>query len=230
MTEQGTFWEKYGTPLAVLGGAVILAFALAFGNGGSRGNDQQGEPLTVDIKDVKTDNSPYIGNPNAPVVIAVWYDYQCPFCKQFELNTLPQVYDTYVAEGKVKVVFKDFQFLGEDSDTAALYARAVWEAYPDRFHEWYQAMATNQDEEHGGFGNLESINTMTQGLGLDTDRITRLMNDKKAEYQAAIDADRAEGQALGINGTPSIVIGTTLLSGAQPFSALQPLIDTELAQ
>ncbi|MBU0750172.1 thioredoxin domain-containing protein [Patescibacteria group bacterium] len=224
------FFEKYGTPLAVLVGAVIIAFAFAFGGGMNRPAPvAPGEAMAVDIKDVTTDNSPYIGNANAPVTIAVWYDYQCPFCKQFELNTLPQVYDTYVAEGKVKVVLKDFQFLGDDSDTAALYARAVWDAYPDRFHDWYQAMAENQDEEHGGFGNLDSIVAMTKGIdGIDTDKVAKLMETKKAEYQAAIDADRAEGAAFGINGTPSIIIGTTLLSGAQPFDALKPLIEAEL--
>ncbi len=225
------FFEKYGTALAVLVGAVVIAFALSFSGGFNRPSGDEGvEPMAVDIKDVKTDTSPVIGNKNAPVTIAVWYDYQCPFCQQFELNTLPQVYSSYVAEGKVKVVLKDFQFLGDDSDTAALYARAVWEAYPDRFHDWYQAMAVNQDEEHGGFGNLESIVTMTKGLGLDTDRIARLMEDKKAEYQAAITADRTEGAAFGINGTPSIIIGTTMLSGAQSFEALKPLIDAELAK
>lgn len=230
MTEKGAFMEKYGTPLAILGGAVILALAFAFGSGGDRAQNQGVEPMAVDIKDVKDDTSPFVGNPNAPVVVAVWYDYQCPFCKQFELNALTEVYNTYVTDGRVKIVFKDFQFLGADSNTAALYGRAVFEAYPDRFHEWYQAMATNQDNEGSGFGNLESIVTMTQGLGLDTDRIARLMEDKKTEYEAAIAADRAEGAAFGINGTPSVIIGTTMLSGAQPFSAIQPLIEAELAK
>lgn len=224
------FFEKYGTALAVLVGALIIGGAFAFGQGGDR-EAQAPEPVAVDIKDIKTDGSPYIGPKNAPVTIAIWFDYQCPFCKQLELGAVNDINTSYVADGKVRIVFKDFQFLGDDSDTAALYSRAVWDAYPDRWYDWYRAMAERQDEEHGGFGNLASINEMTAGLGgIDIARIASLMEDKEAEYQAAIDADRAEGSALGINGTPSVVIGTTMLSGAQPFSTFKPLIDAELAK
>lgn len=224
------FFEKYGTALAVLVGALIIGGAFAFGQGGT-GTPKTPEPVAVDIKDVKTDNSPYIGDKNAPVTIAVWFDYQCPFCKQLELGALTEINEAYVASGKVRVVFKDFQFLGPDSDTAALYSRAVWDAYPDLWYGWYRAMAEHQDDEHAGFGDEASITEMTKGItGIDTDRIASLMKDKKAEYQAAIDADRQEGVAFGVNGTPGVIVGTTLLGGAQPFSAFKPLIEAELAK
>lgn len=223
------FFEKYGTALAVLVGALIIGAAFAFGQGGSAPTmPGAGEQVAVDIKDVKAEGSPFIGSKNAPVTIAVWYDYQCPFCKQLELGAVNDLNNTYVKEGKVRIIFKDFQFLGSDSDTAALYSRAVWEAYPDRWYDWYRAMAEHQDEEHGGFGDLASITSMTKELGLDTDRIATLMKDKQSEYQAAIAADRAEGSSFGINGTPSVIVGTTMLSGAQPTSAFTALIDAEL--
>lgn len=225
----GAFLEKYGTALAVLIGAIIIGGALMFGQGaGSMKNPGMPEPVAVNIKDVKTDGNPYIGEKNAPVTMAVWFDYQCPFCKQLELGALAEIYSAYVQTGKVRIVFKDFQFLGEDSDTGALYSRAVWDAYPDRWYEWYRLMAERQDEEHGGFGDLATITAMTKELGLDTDRLAALMTDKDAEYKAAIAADRDEGGELGINGTPAVIIGKTLLSGAQPFSAFKPLIDAEL--
>lgn len=225
----GAFFEKYGTALAVLVAALIIGGALAFGSGGKadKGAD---EPVAVDIKDVKTDNSPYIGDKNAPVTIAVWFDYQCPFCKQLELGAINEINEAYVKAGKVRIVFKDFQFLGPDSDTAALYSRAVWDAYPDQWYAWYRAMAEHQDEEHGGFGDRASIDAMTKELGIDTDRIAKLMTDKQAEYQAAIEADRVEGVSFGINGTPGAIVGTTMLNGAQPFAAFKPLIDAELAK
>jgi protein-disulfide isomerase len=227
----GTFMEKYGTALAVVVGAVIIGGALIYGHAGTpSGTTGNGQPTAVDIKDVKTDNDPYIGDKNAPVTIAVWFDYQCPFCKQLDTTTLPQIYADYVKTGKVRVVFKDFQFLGEDSMTAAEFARAVWEAYPDKFYDWYKAMFNAQDAEGDqGFGDLASIQTLTKTIdGMDVDRITKLMTDKKAQYDAAIAADRTEGTSFGINGTPAMIIGTQVLSGAQPYSAVQPLIDAEL--
>lgn len=225
----GTFFEKYGTPVAVLLGALIIGGAFVYGRGDTAAPG--GAPTAVDIADVDASSSPSVGDVNAPVVMAVWYDYQCPFCKRFELDTIAQLNANYVASGKLRIIFKDFQFLGPDSATAALFGRAIWEAYPERFYEWYVAMAENQDEEHGGFGDLASIQTMTTGLGgIDVDRVTRLMEDKRTEYQAAIEADRAEGASFGISGTPSAIVGTTVLSGAQPYDRVAALIDAELAK
>ncbi len=237
------FLDRYLTPIAVLIGAGIIAAALAFGQGGA-GNvaqqpGQQPPAQPVDIKDVKTDTGPYVGEKNAPVVMAVWFDYQCPYCKQLELTTMPQVYEQYVKTGKVRIVFKDFQFLDEysktdhktDSMDAALFARAVWEAHPDRFYDWYIAMAEKQDDEFAGFGDRASIEALTRTIpGIDADRVLALLKDKTPEYTEAIVADRTEGTSLGINGTPAIIIGTTLLSGAQPIDKVAPLIDALLAK
>ena len=103
---------------------------------GSRPSDSTGSPQAapkVNVKDVKTEGNPFIGQPSAPATIAVWGDYQCPFCKRFETETLPDIIKNYVDTGKVKVVFMDFAFLGSDSTTAALYGRSVWKLYPDTF-------------------------------------------------------------------------------------------------
>lgn len=93
----------------------------------------------VDIAKVKLDTSPSLGSPDAPVM-AVWYDYQCIFCKKFDKETLSALEDSHVKTGKLRIVFKDFQFLGPASTEAGLYSRAVWEAYPDRWHDWFKAM------------------------------------------------------------------------------------------
>jgi protein-disulfide isomerase len=221
--------EKYMTPIAVVLGALIIALALAFGRGGAPADN---EPAgVVDVKNVQTDESPYIGEKDAPVTIAVWFDYQCPFCKRFELEVLEQVYQNYVVNGDVRIVYKDFQFLGPDSQTAALFARAVWDAHPNRFHDWYKAVMTAQDEEHGGFGNLESIKTLSATIeGIDVNRVVSLMEEKESEYAALIQADREEGAGFGINGTPGAIIGTTLLTGARPYAEVKAAIDAELAK
>ncbi len=225
----GSFFEKYGTALAVLVGALIIGGAFVFGQGGREANT--GEPVAVDIKDVADDSGPFIGDKNAPVAMAIWFDYQCPFCKQFELETMPQVYENYVKTGKVKVYIKDFQFLGPDSESGAAFARAVWEAHPDRFYDWFIAMANAQDEEHGGFGDDASIDALTRTVpGIDGDRVAALVAEKRDEYLAAAMADRTEGQKLGINSTPSVVIGTTLFAGAQSYANVAALLDAELAK
>ena len=220
----GSFFEKYGTALAVLVGALIIGGAFAFGQGGDR-QPTPGEPVAVDIKDVDLDSSPSVGPKSAPVTIAVWFDYQCSFCKQFETTTLKEVVASY--GDQVRIVYKDFQFLGPASNDAALYSRAIWDAHPDRWHEWFAGMFESAGESTL---NVASMDALATRLGLDVERIAKLRTDKAGEYQAAIDADRAEGQAFGINGTPGTIIGTSLIAGAQPFANVKALIDAELGQ
>jgi len=233
--QNNSFMERYLTPIAVLLGAIILAVAYVFGHG-VPSNDQaaggQQPQIAVDIKNVKTDGDPYIGSPTAPVTMALWFDYQCPFCKKLDTETVSQLDTDYVKTGKLRIVFKDFQFLGNDSDTAAVFARALWELYPDKFYAWYQAMYGAQDEEGDqGFGDLPSIETLTKTIpGIDVDKVVALMNQKKDAYTQAVAADRAEGSALGVNGTPAMIIGTQLLSGAQPYSTVKAAVDAELAK
>ncbi len=235
MDNNSSFMERYLTPVAVLIGALILALAYVYGSHGggtATTNTGTGQAQAVDIKDVKTDNDPSIGDPNAPVTMAIWFDYQCPFCKQFDTTTLPQLYTNYVQTGKLRVVFKDFQFLGNDSLTGAEFARGVWHLYPDQFYTWYEAMFNAQDAEGDtGFGNQDTIVAMTkqQVPAIDTAKVLADVAANKAQYDAAINADRQEGSTFGINGTPSMIIGTQLFSGAQEYSALQPLIDAQLS-
>ena len=220
------FFEKYGTALAVVVGALIIGGALAFGQGGGD-KAATPDPVAVDIKDVKTDTGPFVGAKNAPVTIAVWFDYQCGFCKQYETTTIQEVIATY--GDQVRIVHKDFQFLGTASNDAALYSRAVWDAYPERWKEWYAGMFVAGPDSEGTL-NVAAMDALSSELGLDVARLTALRLEKNDEYQALLDADRNEGQSFGINGTPGTIVGTTLLSGAQPFSALKPLIDAELAK
>ncbi len=232
-TTSGGFIEKYLTPIAVVGGAGIIALALMFGHGGKPADSAKGDQpaVAVDVKDVKTDGIPFIGSPTAPVTMAVWFDYQCPFCKQFELTITPELIKNYVKDGKLRIVFKDFQFLGEDSTTASLYAHAVWESSPDLFHEWLTAVMTAQDDEGDqGFGDLASIEKVTKEKvpGIDTAKVKALMDSKKAAYMEIINASRAEGAAFGINGTPSVIIGKKLLSGAVPYATVAAAVDEAL--
>jgi len=226
MTEKGTsFWEKYSMQLSIVAGAIILGGAFYFGGGKAPQAPQpQGEEtIAVDIENVKTAGQPYIGNPNAPVTMAVWFDYQCPFCKSFELETIAELDREYVQTGKLKIVFKDFQFQGEDSTNTALFGRAMWEAYPEHYHSWVRAVAGIDDESQA---NVKALAAAIPGV--DADRVERLMNDKKAEYLAAIQADYGEGLALGIQGTPSSIIGTTFINGAQPYAVVSQAIEAAL--
>lgn len=221
----GSFMEKYLTPIAVVVGALIIAGAFAFGQGGGDRVANEPEPQPVDIADVKTDTGPFVGRADAPVTMAVWFDYKCPHCVNFERTTLTELTETYVARGDLKIVYKDFQFLSPASTEAAIYSRAVWEASPELWGTWIAGVFA----EDAAAGDKAAMDRIATAAGIDAARVGQLLSEKRATYEAAVAADRNEGQSFGINSTPSTIIGTQMLSGAQPVAAVSALIDAQLA-
>jgi hypothetical protein len=162
--------ERYLTPIAVLLGALIIAFALMYSPSAADRDAATNTGPEVNVEDIAEEGEPFIGNPDAPTTLAVYYDYQCPYCQQFELQVMPRLIQEYVSTGKTRIVFKDFQFLGEDSTTAAVYARAVWEAQPEKFYPWYVAVMTAQDGEGGGEFGRSPVTAMKELTSASTAR------------------------------------------------------------
>jgi len=232
-------------PGAVIIAGLLIAIGLYSGlahQGAPAASGAQAPAAAVDIKDVKTAGEPYIGQANAPVVMAFWSDYQCPYCKAFEVGGVPQItippalpdlIKEYVDTGKLKIVFKDYPFLGNDSITAAEYARAIWALYPDQYFAWRTAMYNAQDEEGDqGFGNAATIDTLitSQFPKMSDSAIKADITKNKATYDAAMQADEQEGASFGISGTPGFITGTQLIGGDAPLSTFTAAIDPQLTQ
>ena len=223
----------------LIGGSILFAANMIAGPVSantikSQGTSQtasgtQGQPSaqTADISKVKIADEPFIGNPNAPVTIAYWFDYQCPFCKRNEQDTIPQLVKEYVDTGKVKLVFKDFQFLGADSQTLGQFARAVWATTPDKFYQWHKAVYDNAGTENTGWATHDKIMSITSSvLGTSlANQVAGLVTSQGANYQKEMDADKAEGSAFGVSGTPSLIVGKQLVVGAVPYSQIKAAID-----
>jgi len=223
--------QQFLIPISIVVAGALIAVGIFFGGSGTGNKAVVGEPGApkVDIKDVDISNSPFIGNPRAKVTIAYWSDYQCPFCHQFENTSLQDIVENYVKNDDVKVVFKDFQFLGANSTVAGLIGRAVWELYPDQYFAWRIALANSYTGENTGFGDEVSIIAFTRTItGIDADAVIAKRNEKRTEYQAALDADRTEAQDFGIEGTPGFIVGKQILSGALPFADFKQVIEAEL--
>ena len=231
--EQKTAPQKLSIQAAIIVAGLIVAGAIFVVHAPARPapSDTNNAPTAgaVNIKNVVTSNEPYAGNPNAPVTLAYWSDFQCPYCKQFDITVMPTVMKDYVASGKVKIVFKDYQFLGEDSYTMALNARAIWELYPDKYLTWREAMFNAQDAENGGFGDQASITALSGTIaGIDAAKVASLVNTKGTEYRKTIDADNAEGSKFGVQGTPAFITGTKLIPGGIAYADLARIIDAQL--
>lgn len=222
---------------SIVAAGILIAGAIIWSNGHPAPQPTQSSPSNppvaaqaVDISKVKTAGNSFIGSPNAPVTIAYWFDYQCPFCKRNEETAMPEIIKNYVKAGKVKIVFKDFQFLGTDSQTLGKIGRAVWEVAPKQFYAWHKAVYDNQGTENTGWATSAKIKSITLGvLGASkTSKVLTLAKTNSVKYQKEMDADKAEGSDLGVTGTPSFIIGKKLIIGAVPYSQLQSAIETVL--
>lgn len=180
----------------------------------------------ISLKDV-----PFIGSASAPVGMAYWFDYQCPFCRRVEQDVMPRLIEDYVKPGKLRIYFKDFQFLGPDSYEAAMASRAVWEVAPELFGTWHSALFARQDRENGGWGNRDDVFALLETIpGLDAAKVKELVLQKVDTYVDQMDRDLQEGGRFGIQGTPGTIIGTQLISGAQPFEEFQAAIEEVLGK
>ncbi len=232
--------NKYFLPISVVAAGLLIAGAVMW-NGSRPPVAPGGEQVAVDITKINMEGNPFIGRADAPVTIAVWSDFQCPFCKQFEVggqealeqrgtpSAFPDIVRDYVDTGKVKVVFLDLAFLGNDSIDAARYNHAVWKLYPEQYFAWREAMFHAQDGEGSGFGNVASIDKLTATIaGIDAAKVKADVEANKAAYDALVARDKAEAAKIGVRSTPSTVVGTRVISGAYDYATFKAAIDAEL--
>jgi len=232
--------NKYFLPAAVILAGLFIGGAVMWSNSHPSATPSGTDTTpTVDIKNVKTDGDPFIGDANAPITIAFWSDFQCPYCRAVEVGGIPQItipaalpdiIENYVNTGKVKIVFMDFTFLGNDSVIGGAYSQSIWKLYPDKYFEWRTAMYSSQDEEGDeGFGDAESIDALNATIsGIDAAKVSADVKANMSTYQAMMDSDKAEATKVGINATPSFLIGTQVIAGAYPYETFQTAIDALL--
>lgn len=153
----------------------------------------------------------FVANPDGAVPVVEFFDYQCGFCKR----VLPSMVRLQ-SEGKnARVIFKELPILGE----ASVYAsRAAFAAKKQgKYVEMHNALMSVQ-------GRLDeaTVHRLAGDLGLDNERLRQDMQDPA--IQEAIDANLELARALGIRGTPTLVIGDTLVPGAIEYDAMAQLI------
>lgn len=232
--------KLFTTQVSILITGILIAGSILWGNYGNYakgstelvrqtpGSSAASTQPVVDASKVNTANEPFIGSATAPVTMAYWFDYQCPYCQRNEETVMPQIISKYVDSGKLKIVFKDYQFLGPDSQSVGLIARAVWEVAPDKFYQWHKAIFDNQGQENTGWATKEKVMAITKStLGnADAAKVAMLADSKSAEYTAAMNADATEGSRLGVTGTPGFIIGIQFVEGAESYTVMQQAIES----
>lgn len=174
-----------------------------------------------------------LGNANAPVTMIEYGDYQCPFCgTEFFAQTEPLIVQNYVNTGKVRFVFRDFAFLGAESDAAANAAQCaedqnkLW-AYHDALYTAKVADDAKGGSEDDGFFSTAELLKLGQQVGLDMSTFTScVQNNSDASI---VTQEKTAATAQGVDSTPTFYINGTQILGAQPYAQFQAAIETALA-
>jgi protein-disulfide isomerase len=178
----------------------------------------------------KVDNGhlPMLGNTKAKVTIVEFSDFQCPFCKAYFDDTHSQIQDQYVKTGKVNFVYRHFPLstIHPNAQKAAEAAECANEQ--KQFWNFHDILFTNQDT-WAPMSASDAENewvTYAGQLGMDTDQFKSCIDTDK--YKNNVAKDTAAGDKAQVDGTPAFFINGYRLTGAQPFSQFQQVIDAQL--
>ena len=159
---------------------------------------------------LKDPASPVGGNPDGDVTLVEFFDYRCAYCRRV-VSSMRALLDE---DSDLRVVFKELPVLGPDSERAARAALAS--RRQGGYVPFHFALMAAEDL------SLQGIRAAAEAVGLDPDRLEADMS--APEVNAAIQANYALANELGIEGTPAFVIGTQLIPGAVDKARLEQLI------
>lgn len=143
------------------------------------------------------------GNPDGDVTVVEFMDYRCGYCRQFN----PQVRDLIEKDGNIRLIVKEFPILGEDSEASARFAVAVKQvAGNDAYAKAHHALIGLRAAP-----SAEALTKIAGDIGVDADEVLNLMETE--DVTAVLRENRELAQVMGIQGTPSFVVGTELLRG-----------------
>ncbi|MGW8249302.1 MAG: DsbA family protein [Anaerolineales bacterium] len=148
-----------------------------------------------------------LGDPNAPVLVEVWEDFQCPSCRTYSTDIEPAVVQNYVATGKVRYEFRHYPFLDDraptkESDQAA--NASMCAAEQDKFWEYHDYLFANWNSENAGAFSDKRLVAFAEALGLDMPAFNQCFQENR--YKDVINEDLAAGTQAGVTGTPSVFV------------------------
>ena len=188
------------------------------------------QPKEITMNTFLENGSTILGNPNAPITLVEFGDYQCHFCNVYYQNTEHKIYEDYVVTGKVKIIFKDYTIIGPDSIRAAHAAHCASEQ--GKFWQYHNTLFNNWAGENNGWAGQDNILRFAQQVELDMDEFTECSTNNV--YEQKISASNADAQALGITGTPAFYVISIenkqieVISGAQPYEVFEKIFNSML--
>lgn len=219
--------RKDYTPFIIIGVlAVVVILVVILTTLNSVNQEKQATPIpavTSEIIDptfhsVQPVDGLSMGDPNAPVKVIEFADFQCPGCAGYWLQMEPSIIEAYVKTGKIYYTFSPFSFLGAygsnpDWDESRKAAQAAYCANDQaKFWEMRDYLFANHDGENQGAFARERILAMAERLSLDMTTFTECLDSGK--YESTVDEANQFAQESGVTFTPSFSVNGTVVSTA----------------
>jgi len=194
---------------------------------------QSPQPSAPQIFTVSFDDEPVKGNPDAPVTVVEFSDFQCPFCSRFFEQTLPLIEENYIDTGKIKFVYKDLPLDNLHPNARSAHIASECADEQGKFWEYHDVLFQKQAEWNRlASSDLDiTLSQFAVDLGMQAASFESCMESQ--DIADEVNQDTLEAARYGATGTPTFFIGTEKdgfikLVGAQPFAAFQDAIDEQL--
>ncbi len=160
-------------------------------------------------------NELIVGNPQGTITLVEFFDYNCGYCKKM----LPDLARLIKANPDLKVVLRDFPILSDASVDAATIAAGVRDQFKgEKFWEYHQRLLGM----HGLVGKQQAVD-LAQEMGADMPQLAR--DAQAPSAKAGLEEGFKLGRVLQIEGTPSYIVGDTVVDGAVGYADLQSKVD-----
>jgi|GEM_PF-795505 len=158
-----------------------------------------GAPLTATMPAPVGALDQVLGNTlTAKATLIMYEDFQCPYCGRFFSDSENNIRDTYVKNGDLALVYRDYAFLGPESTRAAEAARCA--AVQGKFWEYHDYLFNHQNGENKGNFSDTNLKSFARDLGLNTVAFNKCLDS--GTYAKAVADSTAEGGSAGVSGTP----------------------------
>ena len=165
------------------------------------------------------------GPVDAPAVLVIYSDYQCPYCAAWSNDTLPAMMQ-YAEKGDLRIEWRDVNQFGPESERASLAAHAA--GLQGKFWVFHNALFPNGEHLTPEQLTEAALTELAGELGLDTAQFASDMTSE--ETISTVQRYASEGRQLGVSGTPSFVLAGEPLVGAQPTEVFIATLDRKLAE
>ncbi len=207
--------------IKILLGVGLVTLGMIIGAIFFLGGSSQKQTQVADQKLLVRNDSNKIATSSAKVTVVEFGDYQCPACGAAH-PIVKQILKDYV--GKINFVFRNFAFLGQESTWAAEATECSGEQ--GKFWEYHDYLYEHQSGENKGAFSKDNLKSFAKSLNLNTEQFNLCLDTDK--YSQKVSNDRADGQDLGVNSTPTFFLNEEKLVGVPNYNDLKSKVEAQI--